>query len=229
MAQVEFCPPIGEELFELEKDCGVLNYSNYQTKYNILIQKQALFVNINTPAIAPENNRTFLFFLSRYYTSQLLFQNIRFIANSRNKFILDFYQIFRVHMFENKNINNNYTFPLSTSQGGHDANDTFTINPIKKLFQLRGIIVQVDFTSCQLPINQNIEQQNQTLPSEIVFEDLNDLINSPIKKNFNVVYDKVHTLECTKCDYEQTICFNWKIEKQWCITCTNDQTPNVFV
>ena len=29
MAQVGFCSPIGEELSELEKDCGVLNYSNY--------------------------------------------------------------------------------------------------------------------------------------------------------------------------------------------------------
>ena len=69
MAQVGFCPPIDEELSELEKDCGVLNYSNYQTKYNTLIQKQALSVNINTLAIVPENNRTFLFFSSRYYTS----------------------------------------------------------------------------------------------------------------------------------------------------------------
>ena len=37
MAQVRFCPLIDEELSKLEKDCGVLNYSNYQTKYNTLI------------------------------------------------------------------------------------------------------------------------------------------------------------------------------------------------
>ncbi|KAF0559872.1 hypothetical protein F8M41_004386 [Gigaspora margarita] len=53
---------------------------------------------------------------------------------------------------------NRLHFLLSQSQGATNANDNFTINPIKKLFQIRGLILQIDFTTCQLPIKQEFQQ-----------------------------------------------------------------------
>ncbi|KAF0428743.1 hypothetical protein F8M41_005824 [Gigaspora margarita] len=70
--------------------------------------------------------------------------------------MLDFYQIFKLSIFENFNDNllsttgtrlNRLHFLLSQAQGATDANDNLTINPIKKLFQIRGLILQIDFTT----------------------------------------------------------------------------------
>jgi hypothetical protein len=227
MTQEKFCPPLIEQVTPLEAECGVKTYSAEQAKYNSFIQRIKNNVNLGTPAVTTAGRGTLLYYPARYYNSSLLFQNIRFNENNtRNKYMLDFYSIFRISVFGNFNDNylkgegtrlNKLEFPLAQAQGATDENDTFIINPIKKSFQIRGLIIQIDFTSCQLP-NQTGVAQNNRLPMTTVFEDINDPINSPVRQNFRVVYEKIHTIECSDCDYEQTLCFRWQIEKQWCIT-----------
>ncbi|CAG8786230.1 886_t:CDS:2, partial [Dentiscutata erythropus] len=213
------------ELTPLEQHCELKTYENEQTRYNALIQRVRRRQNIATLAKTVNGGNTLTYFPFRYYFSKILFQDIRFNTGTLNKYMLDYYHIMRVNIFGSKNSVidhtntdtglNKYTFPLATSQGGKDTNDKFTINPIKKDFHIREIVVQIDFTSCQLPISQVIEQNNSTLPANIVFEDLNNLVNSPINKTFKVVYDKIETITCEECDYEQILCFTLKIEKQY--------------
>ena len=157
--------------------------------------------------------------------------------NTRSKYMLDFYQIFKLSIFGNFNDNllattrtrlNMLYFLLSQAQGATDANDNFTINPIKKSFQIRGLILQIDFTTCQLP-NQTGVSANSRLPITTVFENISDPVNSPVLRNFNVVYDQIHTIECSDYDSEQTICFRWQIEKQWCITQFSRDNTTGFV
>jgi hypothetical protein len=235
--QVNFCPPIGSELILLEKKCGVKPYNQEQTKYNQLLSSRAIQLDITVPALSPDNKKTFFYYPAKYYTSQLLFQDIQFNNNTRTKYMLDFYQLTRLYVFGYANDNyrkidtngqERYKFPLAQAQGATDAGDSFTIYPLKKSFQVRSIILHVDFSSCQLPDPTN-KQNNRQLSASTVFEDMNDMINSPIKRNFNVVYDKQHEIKCSECDYETTICDIWKIEKQWCITHANDQEENSFV
>ncbi|CAG8821932.1 28364_t:CDS:2, partial [Dentiscutata erythropus] len=174
--------------------------------------------NIATPAKTVDGGNTLTYFSFQYYSSKILFQDIRFNTRTLNKYILDYYYIMKVNIFGSKNsvidhINtdtglNKYTFPLATSQEGEDADDKFTINPIKKDFHIRGIVIQIDFTSCQLPISQVIEQNNSTLPANIVFEDLNNLVNSPINKTFKVVYNKIETITSSTTTRNQVIQFN---------------------
>ncbi|CAG8608501.1 8047_t:CDS:2 [Dentiscutata erythropus] len=213
-----------EELIPLEQHCRLKTYKNEQTHYNALIQRVRRRQNIATPAKTADGGNTLTYFPFQYYSSKMLFQDIRFNTGILNKYMLDYYHIMRLNIFGSKNsiINhtntdtglNKYTFPLATSQGGEDTDDKFTINPIKKNFHIREIVVQIDFTSCQLSISQAIEQNNSTLPANIVFEDFNNLVNSPINKTFKVIYDKIETITCKECDYEQILCFTWKIEKQ---------------
>jgi hypothetical protein len=235
--QVNFCPPIETELIGLENKCKVKLYTQEQVKYNQLISSRAVQLDIIVPAQTPDNKKTFFYFPSKYYTSQLLFQDITFNNNTRNKYMLDFYQLNRINVFGYGNdnyrrIGNNdqekYKFLLSAAQGATDAGDTYTIKPLRKSFKFRSLVIQVDFSSCQLPDPDN-EQDNAILPASTVFEDLNDMITSPIKKNFRVVYEKIHEIPCSECDYEKTICDVWKIEKQWCITRANTGDGNSFV
>jgi hypothetical protein len=237
--QVNFCPPIETELSLLEKKCKVKPYTHEQVKYNQLLNSRTISVDINVPAQTPDNKKTLLYFPTNYYTSRLLFQDIPFNNNTRNKYMLDLYFIDRIFVFGYGNDNyrkpsndrqDRYKFLLSAAQGATDAGDTFTIKPLRKSFKFRTLVIQVDFSSCQLPDpDPDSEQQNATLPASTVFEDMNDVINSPIKKNFRIVYEKIHEIQCSECDYETTLCDVWKIEKQWCITRSNADLPNVFV
>ncbi|CAG8853296.1 1990_t:CDS:2, partial [Gigaspora margarita] len=70
---------------------------------------------------------------------------------------------------------------------------------------------------------------NSRLPITTVFENISDPVNSPVLQNFNVVYDQIHTIECSDYDSEQTICFRWQIEKQWCITQFSQDNTTGFV
>ncbi|KAF0388279.1 hypothetical protein F8M41_011068 [Gigaspora margarita] len=85
-----------------------------------------------------------------------------------------------------------------------NTNDNITINPIKKLFQTRGLILQIDFTTCQSP-NQIGVSANSRLPITSVFENISDPVNSPILQNFN------------------------QIEKQWCITQFSQNNTTGFI
>ncbi|CAG8850334.1 30434_t:CDS:1, partial [Gigaspora margarita] len=146
------------EVSEIKKEYGVKTYAPEQTRFNLLIQYVRNVINLSTPAITSGGAKTFLYFPSHYYTSSLLFQNIKFNEmNTRSKYMLDFYQIFKLSIFGN--FNNNFLattgtrlnilhFPLSQVQGATDTNDNFTINPIKESFQIRGLILQIDFTTC---------------------------------------------------------------------------------
>ncbi|CAG8802267.1 18389_t:CDS:2, partial [Dentiscutata erythropus] len=78
---------------------------------------------------------------------------------------------------------------------------------------VRLLILKQDNT-CQLTQDGGIGQ-NASLPSSAVFENLSNLVDSHVKRNFNIVYEKIQNIECSKCDYETTICFNWRIEKNW--------------
>ncbi|CAG8740130.1 30979_t:CDS:2, partial [Racocetra persica] len=91
-----------------------------------------------------------------------------------------------------------YEFLLVQAQEGQDVNDTYTINLIRKTFNIRALILQVG-TTCELPLSQAVVPDNSRLLVENVFEDINDLINS------------------------------LKIEKQWCLTYTNNAQRNAFV
>jgi hypothetical protein len=235
--QVGFCPPITSDLIALERKCDVKPYTNEQVKYNQILSSRAVHIDIEIPVTAPGNKKTLLQFPSKYYTSQLLFQDITFNNNTRTKYMLDFYQILRIYVFGYNNDNyrkseengqERYKFLLSSAQGGIDEGDSYTINPLKKSFKIRSLVIHIDFTSCQLP-NPAVEQQNNQLPASTVFEDMNDVIHSPVRKNFNVVYEKIHDVKCSECDYEMTLCDVWKIEKQWCITRENNVAGNTFV
>ncbi|CAG8784134.1 8224_t:CDS:1, partial [Dentiscutata erythropus] len=112
---------------------------------------------------------------------------------------------------EEGNIENKYVFSLAKGQGGQNANDIYVINPIRKSFRVRLLILKQDNT-CQLTQDRDIGQ-NASLPSSAVFENLSNLVDSRVKRNFNIVYEKIQNIEGSKCDYETTICFNWRIEK----------------
>ncbi|KAF0524910.1 hypothetical protein F8M41_014862 [Gigaspora margarita] len=113
--QEKFCPPLLEEVSEIEKECSVKTYALEQTRFNSLIQRR---INI---------------------TNRL--------------------------------------------------------------------------TTCQLP-NQKGVLANSRLPITTVFENISDPVNSPVLRNFNIVYDQIHTIECSDYNYKQTICFRQQIEKQ---------------
>ncbi|CAG8818264.1 31378_t:CDS:2, partial [Gigaspora margarita] len=85
-----------------------------------------------------------------------------------------------------------------------------------------------DFTTWQLPNLKGVSA-NSRLPITTVFENISDPVNSPVLRNFNVVYDQIHTIECSDYDSEQTICFRWQIEKQWCITQFSRDNTTGFV
>ncbi|KAF0370531.1 hypothetical protein F8M41_013231 [Gigaspora margarita] len=101
----------------------------------------------------------------------------------------DFYQIFKLPIFGNFNDNllsatrtrlNRLHFPLSQAQEATDINDNFTINSLKKLFQIRELILQIDFTTCQLP-NQTGVSANSRLPITTVFENIINNLNEPLR------------------------------------------------
>ncbi|CAG8684362.1 40790_t:CDS:2 [Gigaspora margarita] len=158
ITQEKFCPLLLKEVSEIEKE-----------------------------SITSRGAKTLLYFPSCYYTSSLLFQNIKFNEmNTRSKYMLDFYQIFELLIFGNFNNNLISTtrtrlkklhFPLLQAQEATGINDNFTINPIKKLFQIRGLILQIDFTTCQLP-NQTGVLANSRLPITTVFENISDPVNN---------------------------------------------------
>ncbi|CAG8838886.1 40655_t:CDS:2, partial [Gigaspora margarita] len=148
--------------------------------------------------------------------------------NTRSKYILDFYQIFKLPIFGNFNDNllattrtrlNMLCFLLSQAQGATDANNNFTINPIKKLFQIRELILQIDFTTCQLP-NQTGVLANSRLPITTVFENISDPVNSPVLRNFNIVYDQIHTIE-----YNTTGFVQFNTGFYWFVTVNNLNEP----
>ncbi|CAG8792564.1 13724_t:CDS:2, partial [Racocetra persica] len=101
--QVNFCIPIGEQLTELEKACGVKDYSAEQVKYNSLIQRRSRRANLKTLATTADGNNTLLRWPQLYYAFTLLFQDINFNVNTGNKLMLDFYQILRVNIFGHGN------------------------------------------------------------------------------------------------------------------------------
>ncbi|CAG8483021.1 9517_t:CDS:2 [Racocetra fulgida] len=155
--------------------------------------------------------------------------------------MLDFYQIVRLNIVGHGNSTvdstqiegdnsgkSRYEFLLAQVQRGQDADDTYVINPIRKTFRIRALILQVG-TTCELPLSQTAVPDNKSLPAVNIFEDMNDLINSPIRRNFNVVYDKIEEIECSKCDYKKILCFTWKIEKQWCLIRTSNIQGNQFI
>ncbi|CAG8821272.1 15068_t:CDS:1, partial [Racocetra persica] len=92
-----------EELTELEKTCNVKTYTAKQTKYNSFIQRRTNRVNFTIPAVTSDGNSTLLRWPQLYYSSTLLFQDINFNQNIRNKYILDFYQILRLNIFGHRN------------------------------------------------------------------------------------------------------------------------------
>ncbi|CAG8805501.1 9682_t:CDS:2, partial [Racocetra persica] len=154
---------------------------------------------------------------------------------------VDFYQIVRLNIFRHINSKLDslqddsteqgllkYRFPLAQIQGGTDVTNTFTINLIKKTFNMRSLILQVN-TSCELPISQAVVPNNSHLPMENVFEDINDIINSLIKRNYNLVYEKIEQIDCSECDYKKIACFTWPIEKQWYITQSSNIHETEFV
>lgn len=230
MAQLTFCDPIFPELTPLEKHCGVKPKLDYQKKFGTEIDVRELNNNINIAPVTSDGKHTVLFFPGSYYTCQMLFQDIPSSRNSRNKFMLDFYQLMRVHLygFSNDHGVRDLEFLLSTAQGGTDANDTFTINPLKKSFRFRMVILHTDNT-CQLVVDQGNVQRNRFIPASDVFEDMNNIVDSPIKKNFNKVYDKVQEIGCSECDQEYYLCNLWNINKQWCIKEISNVEDNVFV
>ncbi|CAG8771852.1 26157_t:CDS:2, partial [Dentiscutata erythropus] len=119
--------------------------------------------------------------------------------------MLNFYQIFKLTIFghvndsiqsltvEEGNTENKYVFPLAEGQGKQNTNDIYVINPIIKSFKVRLLILKQDNT-CQLTQDEGIGQ-NASLSSSAVFENLSNLINSRVKRNFNIVYEKIQNIE----------------------------------
>ncbi|CAG8798870.1 489_t:CDS:2, partial [Racocetra persica] len=166
------------------------DYSAEQVKYNSLIQRRSRKANLTIPATIADRNNTLLRWPQLYYASTLLFQDINFNMNTGNKLMLDFYQILHVNILGHGNNTldslqansteqglSKYRFSLAQAQRDVDADDTYTINPIRKDFHIRAIILQVE-TSCELSISQAQVPNNSHLLAENVFEDLNDLINN---------------------------------------------------
>ncbi|CAG8747007.1 13209_t:CDS:2 [Dentiscutata erythropus] len=112
--------------------------------------------NIDTPAVTSDGHNTLLFWPQQYYFSQLLFQDIPFNNNIHTKHMLNFYQIFKLTIFgyvndsiqsltvEEGNTENKYIFPLAEGQGKQNANDIYVINPIRKSFRVRLLILKQD-------------------------------------------------------------------------------------
>ncbi|CAG8789376.1 21237_t:CDS:2 [Racocetra persica] len=153
--QVSFCAPIDEELTELEKTCDVKTYIAEQTKYNFFIQRRRNKVNLKTLALIVQGQGTLLRWPQLYYTSSLLFQDINFNQNTTNKYLLDFYQIMRLNIFEHRN---------STQIGGVNQGSSRYKFP---LAQAQGIKISMI----------SVIPDNSYLLVENIFEDINDLIN----------------------------------------------------
>lgn len=111
---------------------------------------------------------------------------------------------------------------MAQSQGGQNTNDSFVINPLKNDFKVRCLIIKMD-TSCEFIQDRLVIAPNKELEIDNVFEDTNDIICSPIKKNYTVIEDQCFSYSCKGCDSEERLCFKWEIFKDTCITNVSGQ------
>lgn len=218
--QQNFCSPLVPELSHLEQHCGVKPKAEVQAKYNALISSTENVIDIKSLPFDSEHKRTFPAWPSRYYESRMLFQNVTFTQRTLQKFMLDYYFLASIYIYGHRNGKNDLEFPLSTDQGGSENSKEFTINPLKKDFKMRMLILQLG-TTCQLPQGATV-QENRELRMETIFEDLNDPVHSRVNKSFSVVKEQYFEFKCQECDYRQELCFIWNIDKNWCINNTGN-------